>query len=690
MKNLAALFLCLVPGIFASAQRCGTDEFIREWQSQHPENQQEHEQYINALSQINHPGKNLQKKAEILTIPVVFHVVHNYGSENISKAQILEQLEILNQDFRRRNADTSITRDIFKDRAVDTEIEFRLANIDPKGNCTDGITRTASDLTYGGDEAVKKLVGWDYRKYLNVWVIHHIGMKTENGIVAGYSRFPYQTSSLQDGIVIDHRYVGKSGTSNATVAGRTLTHEIGHWLGLLHPFQSGCGTDNCEDSGDMICDTPPVDGPSFGCPLGNNTCDNDSKDEPDMVENFMDYANGSCQNMFTQGQKEVMRHFLSEWIYRGANVSESNLASVGAFRSEACAPVADFNTHDAVNHVCPGQSLTFKDYSWNGNITAYEWTFEGGSPATSVSSQPVIAYSIPGNYKVTLKVTNDQGTSSLTKESFITVIPSGGVWASPFEEDFDGIYSKDLWQGETNGKYGWRLKTDAAYSGKTSMVCFIDNDIEEGTTFNLYSPYFNLSKHLDLSPILSMRTAYSLRKSGTGEKLNVYATSDCGHTWRLLKTFVGATTLYSKSDYNPAWLPETSDDWKVLEVPLDRFDLDKQNEVRLRLEFVSGPGGNEVFIDDINVDQFALSEHTEERLAKPTIWPNPSSGQLSIQNPTNLSGQLTIYDVTGQLITTQTLAPSSVSSHVLPGSGVYVVHTTLGDHFFTERVIVTQ
>ena len=145
-------------------QTCGTDEMTQQLIDSDSSIRERYEFDIEQLKQLAQNPENfkLYKKKAVLTIPVVFHVIHNYGPENISKAQILEQMEILNKDFRRRNSDTSKTRSIFKDRAVDCEVEFKLATKDPDGNCTDGITRTVSALTNGGDEDVKDLIRWDY------------------------------------------------------------------------------------------------------------------------------------------------------------------------------------------------------------------------------------------------------------------------------------------------------------------------------------------------------------------------------------------------------------------------------------------------------------------------------------------------------------------------------------------------
>ena len=136
-------------------------------------------------------------------------------------------MRVLNEDFMRLNPDTVDTRDIFKGVAANCNIQFKLATTDPYGNCTDGITRTVSPLTNGGDEDAKKLIDWDRKKYLNVWVVKSIGRAAN---ILGYARLPTSRDKVGDGIIILSDYVGTIGTGNSNYMGRTLTHEIGHGL----------------------------------------------------------------------------------------------------------------------------------------------------------------------------------------------------------------------------------------------------------------------------------------------------------------------------------------------------------------------------------------------------------------------------------------------------------------------------
>lgn len=192
----------------------------------------------------------------IYIIPIVFHVIHEGGSENISDAQIHNQVAILNRDYRRKNSDTISVVNAFKPLITDTYIEFRLAQIDPNGNCTNGIDRIYSHKTNAADDN-SKLNQWPRNKYLNVWTVKTIGTAG----VAGYAYYPSSVAGFlypYDGILILHDYIGSIGTSS-TNSSRALTHEIGHYLNLSHPW--GNTNDpgvSCGDDG--VSDTPPTKG----------------------------------------------------------------------------------------------------------------------------------------------------------------------------------------------------------------------------------------------------------------------------------------------------------------------------------------------------------------------------------------------------------------------------------------------
>ncbi|WP_299678455.1 M43 family zinc metalloprotease [uncultured Tenacibaculum sp.] len=306
MKKITTLFICSLLSVYSYSQEqrnCHSDENLEYRKSLDPNLETKMIQIENSIQR-----KILFKtNDEILTIPVVVHIVYNNDEQNISDAQIMSQIEVLNKDFRRTNSDAT-TR---WSQAADTKIEFKLASIDPNGNATNGITRKFSNRTsWGTTDDIKKtskggVAPWNTSEYLNIWVCNMNG-------VLGYAQYPGGTPET-DGIVVGHRYFGSVDTnSNFNLPprfnkGRTATHEVGHFLGLRHIWGNST---NCNID-DLVDDTPKSNGANYRCQLGSISCDSE-----DMVENYMDYSDDSCMNLFTEGQKNRMRAYLGEGNFR--------------------------------------------------------------------------------------------------------------------------------------------------------------------------------------------------------------------------------------------------------------------------------------------------------------------------------------------------------------------------------------
>ncbi len=294
----------------------------------------------------------LKKTDEVYRVPVVFHIVYNNDDQNLADSVIMRQLETLNQDFMRQNPDTVNMREDFDIVKGYPNIEFRLAQIDPDGNPTTGITRTETDLESFADfsiisgsfDALERIKStsdggidpWDTERYLNIWIgnLDILGFTALLGYATppvGLPNWPAgATAGLTDGVVVQYSVVGDNnpnevdmGQGPLDVKGRTLTHEVGHYLGLRHIWGDG----DCTQQ-DGIDDTPNADDQSdFDCDPTKNTCEDDifGIDLPDMIENYMDYSAETCQNSFTRGQANLMRAVLEN---QRIDLIEDNPASV--------------------------------------------------------------------------------------------------------------------------------------------------------------------------------------------------------------------------------------------------------------------------------------------------------------------------------------------------------------------------
>ncbi|GHC68439.1 zinc metalloprotease [Streptomyces cinnamoneus] len=243
-------------------------------------------------------GAERAARTGVTCVPVVVHVVYQAGAQNIGNAQIASQINVLNQDFRKRNADVVQVPAVWKPLAADARVEFRLASVDPTGQPTTGITRTQTQVTaFPADDSVKFTAqgghdAWPADRYLNVWVCQ-LGDS-----LLGYAQFPGGPAAT-DGVVILHSAFGTSGTATPPFhLGRTATHEVGHWLNLFHIW----GDDGTGCSGsDFVADTPNQGGPNFGEPaFPHVSCGNGPNG--DMFMNYMDYVDDAAMFLFTQGQ----------------------------------------------------------------------------------------------------------------------------------------------------------------------------------------------------------------------------------------------------------------------------------------------------------------------------------------------------------------------------------------------------
>lgn len=442
--------------------------------------------------------KNGTTTNSIITIPVVVHIIHSGDaigvSENIADEQVLSQIQVLNEDFRKMFDTNGYNDDPL---GADIEVEFCLAKRDPNGLATSGIVRhvMTSQTEEGWDmteleETVKPETQWDPEQYLNIWVVDYIYV---SGIfeLAGYAQFPTDsgleglvdptmpTFAETDGVAIGHMYFGSEELYPAGVydpelnLGRTATHEIGHYLGLRHIWGDG---DPGMCNGDDYCDdTPAADQANQGCPTGLDSCEED--EEADMIANYMDYTDDACKNIFTLDQKERIVTVLANSPRRAAlatsqgctpGIVYDNDGSLNLQIETGCSTIAtpsvvltnsgnnvltsatisyDFDGADAQTYtwtgslengesttiVLPEQGLTSGEHVFNASITSVN----GGEDEMPLNDDRSRDFTIIGDYMTTGVIVNIN-TDNFGEETYWAIVDSNEdpiVFEGPLDSD---------------------------------------------------------------------------------------------------------------------------------------------------------------------------------------------------------------------------------------------------------------
>lgn len=624
------------------------------------------------------------RRGTVYKVPIVFHILHNGGAENISNEQVRSALISLNKDFRKLNPEASQVHPDFLNLAADIEVEFVLATIAPDGTCFNGITRTKSEASFQGEDGynqVQEIINgndvyqgeWSGEKYLNVFSC----AKIING-AAGYTYLPSGDNSMTNGIWMLHNYVGDIGTGNPSTRG-VLSHEAGHWLNLPHVWGS-TNSAGVECGDDFVADTPETRG-SQGCNLNENFCGPRAN-----VENYMDYA--GCRKMFTIGQGERMRATLDPTGGgRELLCTPGNLAATGANGSPLLCN-ADFTSTNS--SVCSGATISFVDESFNG-VTAWNWSFPGGVPATSTERNPTVTYSTPGTYSVSLSVSNGTQTLSVSKAGYVKVFQGAGT--IPLLEGFEGasqLSNLTSWSVSNPGNdKTWQITNKAKLSGVNSA--WIENYMQEpGSVDELISGSVDLSSINATSKVtLSFRFSYRKTDESNDDFLKVFLSSDCGSNWEQRKTLHGVSLSDLVS--NQSWVPSNASHWTTVHMT-NVISMYWNENFRYKFRF-EGDGGNNLYLDNINIYSGAPSEtivlglDDATELESLNAYPNPADDELHVRF-NSLEAQpisILLVDVFGKelqlqqinaatgsnlvLLDTQELAAGMYFARVVTGSG---------------------
>ncbi|WP_339924654.1 choice-of-anchor J domain-containing protein [uncultured Cyclobacterium sp.] len=592
---------------------------------------------------------------EIKRLPVVVHVIHNGEAigegANISDAQILDQIRILNEDFQMQNPDFAAnTPTEFLNVAANAGIEFVLAKQDPQGMPSIGINRILGPKeSYGLNDAalVGQLALWAPEEYINIWVmpltaptIGYAGFPISDELEGLNSPIPTRQT---DGLSIDYRYFGSIGNISQNSKGRTATHEMGHFLGLRHIWGDG----GCE-ADDFVTDTPLQS-------QSNNTCIVTPRftcDSRDMVENFMDYTPDRCMSLFTEGQVDRMDIILTFSPRRATLTTSRALADPQFFDSdieltEIISPLgyicsnnvtpiievvnkgkevitkisasinangADLETKDFTVNIAPGESTQLEFSNINLNAESNTFTAEvllvNGSEDDDQSNNTLSITANSPSFEVLPYVYSGHGVASgweyINEDNDITWLP--------LSLPIDNV-AKDVF-----------LLNGFDYSG-------------QGELDYIVSPVFDLSGIQN--PQLSFDLSYSpFANAAFTETLIVAVSTDCGNTFNLL------SAPYNKSGASLATLegsvneffPSSEQQFRKEIVNLSAYA--GQNSVRLAFVSINGYGNN-IFLKNININReetFRYDLAINEVLQPlPVVNGDQVLDKLSIANTGNLN-----------------------------------------------------
>ncbi len=633
----------------------------------------------------------------IIEIPVVVHVVYENSAENLPDNVIQAMIDTLNKDFRAQRPE--ILNDIlpmFRHLVQDAYIQFCLATVDPNGNPTTGITRTQTTKTcFSTDDAIKQSAQggqdpWPTNRYLNIWIGDLCG-----GLL-GYATPPSYTNMIQ-GAVVDYVLMNNA----LGFMGRTLTHEIGHWLNLWHIWgnqPNSCAAD------DEVSDTPPCADPNYNCqnsPMPE--CGYPSR----MFQNYMDYSRDECLFLFTRGQVARMRAALETYSNRRilqlsqgcSTPAGTDLAIVDINIERQMCSNALFIAFLVQNKGTQTVSSFDAEVLVDGSVqisSTINYTLAPGDTVTIVSTSPLILQE--GTHLVEFRVrVNGDAVSANNTMSQTVLTPISCNYSEDFETH--GVPSLYIHIENPDNMGTWSYFYDQTITGAngtlTRAAVFPGYDYDQtGELDYLYLPYIHL--YGATSATLSFDVAYApYQNNSTHEELAVEVTTDCGNTWTEVYRKSG-TTLATANATTNLFIPSSASQWRRETVDLSAF-VGQTIRIRFRAR---NAYGNHIYLDNISVtaqgncqptvvgisDQPGSLTTVNEHIPVSAHW-DPLRHQLLLWNRSNQPVSVAIIDLWGRQIGRQVLNPHA--SRWLPMTTMPVgiqVHTPAASHFYRVQI----
>lgn len=632
--------------------------------------------------------------APMYTIPMVFHILHQGGVENISDAQIIDQVAILNRDYQKQNADTNLVVPNFTNNIANVGIAFKLATIDPQGNCTNGIVRHYDAVTTAWPMPSNNFSAYAYTwppdKYLNVYVVANIV-----GLNGAYTILPgTPVPTIADAIVIEHYVTGSIGTANVANS-RVLTHEVGHWFNLLHIWGSGNSPGvSCGD--DAVFDTPITKG-FITCATSNAAICTPSVQE--NVQNYMDYA--PCKIMFTNGQAARMISCLTGTVNNRQNLySPSNLLATGITNSLSnCSPSIEIAVAPSKT-VCLGKTVVINSYTSNATPTTFVWTANNGAViSNSSATSATVTFANSGNSTVTCLASNANGSSA--SSLVITAISNAVNVTSGFTESFETGNVPLNWNviNATSPSASWYNNNFAASHGVESM--YVNGEVAPGASIEiLETPSYNFLNNPGAS--YTFKYAYARKNNTHLDVFKVQASKDCGGSWTDIYVPSAASMANGSGGVTTSIFVPVATEWKSYDITLHPLFTPFLTESNVRMRFYfredSAGFGNRFYLDEINfVTPTGINEHANNYSLQ--VFPNParSAVNVSFVLSENRNVELEIVNALGQVVIKKDREERASGKHLVSingmgelNAGIYFLKVDLEGIKLVKKIIVEE
>jgi hypothetical protein len=718
---VCTLFLC---SFAASAQQpCATDILFWQKVAQNSmimeSNNKLEAEIAEQLKSINLSlyGNKTTEDTTTYDVPVVVHVVHDYGADFLSDDAIYEAFSHWQDVYLCRNADTSAVIAPFKPYIGNARIKLHLATKDPNGLPTKGVTRHHSYLNNNADDQ-SKLDWWPNTQYVNIWFINTFSA-SQTG-TAAYSYYPSMGSWMPyyDGVISLASYLDVE---------KTIPHEIGHSMNLQHVW----GNNNnagvaCGD--DQVPDTPPTKGHlGGGCTAANLydvTCSvgyqANGINYPDTnnSQNIMDYA--YCEKMFTKGQVARMRAALtSSTASRNNLYSSTNLALTGALASMPdLSPTPEFSVEKAMlasdrsYFLCANSAtkFTFTNRSWNDTITDVHWTFSNNADSATSNSTSFINNQFAQPGWVTVSITakgNNTTAQTLTNTHAVYVADTNMLQPGGYTQNFSNANDHDNWPSFNyfDNTFLWEW-----YQGKGvgDNACMRYRSFDDRTSplnqsgkpngdwDDLFTPGFDLSGYKNGKLNLNFYTTGAYTQGAT-DSLQVLVSIDCGRIWKRIASITG-TNLSDHVSSSGEYFPSTTTVWKpqTIAIPTNYLSYTK---AFFKFRYFPTDNGNNLYLDKFSLTPFTteVNDVAEDRCTI-RVFPNPSSGKTQLVYKTGKDGMVRIHitDLTGNIIYNmlETQAPNTVFTqeldNIFPANGIYFISVSNDNQTATEKLLIMK